>query len=472
MYMSRTKKRSWGLTLLAWFWAWLAHAQGLPVSVQRALDQARLPAQALHVVVAPAQGGAPALSFGAEQAVNPASLMKLITTSAALEMLGPTFTWRTPVWTDGELSGGVLRGNLYLQGRGDPKWVAERLWLLLRRIQAMGIVRIQGDVVLDQSAFDTPEVDPGAFDGEPTRPYNASPQALLINYKSVVLHWTVDPVQRVARLHIEPPMAGMRWAYELALSSGPCVDYRAKLKADFSDPNQWVFRGAYPSDCGERVWPVAYNDPATHAQRAVEGTWRAVGGQLDGQVRTGRVSAGARPLLSAESPSLAEVIRDINKYSNNLMAEQLFLTLSLQARGLGQPEASRLLLQRWWDENVGAPGLLIDNGSGLSRTGRVTAAGLATLLQRMWRGPYMPELLASLPISSQDGTLRRSQSLAQAHLKTGSLKNVLAVAGYVDAERGQRWVVVAIIEHPQAQNGRPVLDALIDAVAQSRTHQP
>ena len=464
--------RSWVLGLWACAWAVVSSAQGLPASVQRALEQARLPAQALHVVVAPAQGGAPVVRWGAEQAVNPASLMKLITTSAALEMLGPTYVWRTVVSTDGVVSEGVLRGNLYVQGRGDPKWVAERLWLLLRRVQAMGITRIQGDVVLDQSAFDTPEVDPGAFDGQPQRPYNASPQALLINYKSVVLHWSVDAAQRVARVHAEPPMAGMRWPREVPLSPGPCMDYRGALKADFSDPLQWVFRGAYPTDCGERVWPVADLEPATHAQRAVEGTWRAIGGQLDGQVRTGRVSANARALLSAESPTLAEVIRDINKYSNNVMAEQLFLTLSLEAGGLGQAQASRALLQRWWDQNVGQPGLVIDNGSGLSRTGRVTAAGLAALLQRMWRGPHMPELVASLPISAQDGTLRRTQSKAQAHLKTGSLNQVLGLAGYVDAEKGQRWVVVALLEHPQAQQGRAVLDALIDAVALLPPHQP
>jgi D-alanyl-D-alanine carboxypeptidase/D-alanyl-D-alanine-endopeptidase (penicillin-binding protein 4) len=154
------------------------------------------------------------------------------------------------------------------------------------------------------------------------------------------------------------------------------------------------------------------------------------------------------------------------------MAEQLFLTLSLEAGGLGQAQASRALLQRWWDQNVGQPGLVIDYGSGLSRTGRVTAAGLAALLQRMWRGPYMPELVASLPISAQDGTLRRTQAKAQAHLKTGSLNQVLGLAGYVDAEQGQRWVVVALLEHPQAQQGRAVLDALIDAVAQLPPHQP
>jgi D-alanyl-D-alanine carboxypeptidase/D-alanyl-D-alanine-endopeptidase (penicillin-binding protein 4) len=460
------------LAMCVALWGLQAQAQGLPDDIKKALEQARLPASALHVVVAPATGGPPLFALQAEKPVNPASLMKLVTTGAALDMLGPTYTWRTPVLTDGDITGGELRGNLYLQGRGDPKLVSERLWLLMRRIKALGIDRVRGDIVLDQSAFDGPVVDPGAFDGEPTRPYNVSPQALLINFKSVLLHFNVDPAQRIARLHVEPPLNGTRWPTEIPLQPGPCTDYRASLKADFSNPTDWKFRGAYPADCGERIWPIADLDPNTFAQRAIEGMWRNIGGELTGQVRAGRITASAKPLLMAESPTLAEVIRDINKFSNNLMAEQLFLTLSLQAGGVGRPEASRALIRRWWEQNIGVAGLEVDNGSGLSRTGRVSAMGLGTLLQRLWIGPCMPELMASLPISSVDGTLRRSGAQAQAHLKTGSLKNVLGVAGYVDGEQGQRWVLVAIIEHPQAQNGRKVLDTLIDWAAGARTHQP
>ena len=231
------------------------------------------------------------------------------------------------------------------------------------------------------------------------------------------------------------------------------------------------FKGSYPAECGERIWPLAYADPASHAARAIEGVWRSVGGQLGGRVREGRVAPQLPTLLVSESPPLAELIRDINKFSNNLMAEQLFLTLSQQADGVGRMEASRAIVQRWWDRHVGVPGLVIDNGSGLSRTARVTAQGLAVLLQRAWAAPYMPEWIASLPISGQDGTLRRSKAQASAHLKTGSLRNVLAVAGYVDGAAGQRWTLVAIIEHPQAQAGRAVLDALVDWTAKLN-HQP
>jgi D-alanyl-D-alanine carboxypeptidase/D-alanyl-D-alanine-endopeptidase (penicillin-binding protein 4) len=451
--------------------AWAGTAQSLPPEVVRALERAQLPASALHVVVAPAQGRAERFSHLADTPVNPASLMKLVTTSVALDLLGPAYTWRTPIWADGPIEQGELRGNLYVQGQGDPKLVVERLWLLMRQVRAQGIDRIQGDIVLDRSAFEVAATDPAAFDGEPTRPYNASPSALVINFKSLVMHWRPDPARGVARLHVEPPLAGLRVPESVPLQKGPCNDYRAALQADFGDAGQWVFKGGYPSQCEQRVWPVAYADPTTFDARAIEGVWRAIGGQLGGRVREGRLPAQAQFLLAAESPPLAELIRDINKYSNNLMAEQLFLTLSLKDSGVGRATSSRELVQRWWTQKVGQQGLVVDNGSGLSRTARVTAKGLAKLLQSAWSGPYMAELMASLPLSGLDGTLRRSKAQASAHLKTGSLRDVLGVAGYVDGEQGQRWVLVALIEHPQAQAGRGVIDALIDWTARL-TYQP
>ncbi len=442
----------------------VAQAQALPPPVLRALERTALPASALHVVVAPAQGGPQRLSHQADRPVNPASLMKLVTTSAALELLGPAYTWRTTLWTDGTLNQGVLNGNLYVQGQGDPKLVVERLWLLMRRLKALGIDRIEGDLVLDRSAFEVPPVDPGQFDGEPTRPYNASPDALIVNYKSLLLHWVPDRVQGVARLHVEPPLAGLRAPSAVPMQKGPCTDYRAQLQADLGQPDQLTFKGSYPQDCGERVWPIAYADPLAHAGRAILGMWAHLGGQGLSRVREAQVPAQAQKLLDTESPPLADVVRDVNKFSNNLMADQVFLTLSQQTTGRGRIEDSRAWVQRWWAQRIGVAGLRIDNGSGLSRQHQITAQGLAVLLQHVHASPYMPELMASLPVLGQDGTLKRVQTETRAHLKTGSLRNVLGVAGYVHGAGGQRWVLVAIIEHPQAQTGRPVLQALTDWV--------
>jgi D-alanyl-D-alanine carboxypeptidase/D-alanyl-D-alanine-endopeptidase (penicillin-binding protein 4) len=467
LWRLRARRFSWAsclvLGLVGGSGAWAAVA--LPASVEAALQRAQVPRDALSVVVMPAQVRAtPLLRHRAEVPVNPASLMKLVTTTVALDQLGPAYTWTTPVFVDGPVREGVLQGNLYVRGQGDPRLGVERLWLLLRRVQGLGIQRIEGDIVLDRSAFEVPARDPGGFDGEPLRPYNATPDALLVNFKSVLMHLVPDRAAQVARVHVEPPLAGMQVQATVPLSAGECLDYRAALRLDIQDPQRWRFGGSYPASCGERLWPLAHPDPARFAARALEGMWQQLGGQLQGSVREGVVPQGLRPVLALESAPLAEVVRDINKFSNNVMAQQLFLTLSWQPQGVGRFEASRDLVMRWWRTRIGAEDLVLDNGSGLSRSERVTAMGLARLLSQAWTAPYASELMSSLPLAGHDGTLRRYSSHTVAHLKTGSLRDVVGVAGYVDGRQGERWVVVAIINHPQAQAARGALELLVEWV--------
>jgi len=443
-----------------------ARSQALPPEVEAALARAKLPRDALSVVVVDAEGRVPPrLSLRAGVAVSPASIAKLATTFAALDLLGPAFTWNTPVYVDGPVRDGTLQGNLYIKGQGDPKLVAERLWLLLRRVQGLGIRSIAGDIVLDRSAFDTGTQDPSAFDGEPLRPYNAAPDALLLNFKSLVLTFT--PQDGQARIHLEPPLAGVALPPSVVLSAGECNDWRGALKADFSDPARVRFAGAYPAACGERTWPIAYVDPRSYAARAVGGMWQQLGGTLTGQVREGRVPAALAPAFEQASPPLAEVIRDINKFSNNVMAQQLFLTLGLQQGGAGTFVAARGVIQQWWRERFGGEPPSFGNGSGLSREERITPAQLARLLQVSWASPLMPELVSSLPVSGVDGTMRRTrgQAVGLAHLKTGSLRDVLGVAGYVQGASGRRYVLVAIANHPLAHSARPAIEALIEWAA-------
>jgi D-alanyl-D-alanine carboxypeptidase/D-alanyl-D-alanine-endopeptidase (penicillin-binding protein 4) len=455
-------------TLAGWLLAAAAAscwAQALPPEVEAALARARLPREALAVMVVDAEGKAlPRLNYRTDVPVNPASVAKLATTFAAMELLGPAFTWSTPVYVDGPVQGGILQGNLYIKGQGDPKLVAERLWLLLRRVQGLGIRSIAGDIVLDRSAFEVAPSSPGTFDGEPLRPYNASPDALLLNFKSLVMTFT--PQGAMAQVHIEPPMAGVQFPAALAMTAGECGDWRGRLQADFNDPAQIRFAGTYPAACGERSWPVAYADPRSYAQRAVAGLWLHMGGRLDGVVREGTVPAGLPPAFEHASPPLAEVVRDINKYSNNVMAQQLFLTLGLQQKSPSTVEASREVLRQWWRERFGAGDVpAFDNGSGLSRDERITARQLARLLQAAWASPLMPELVSSLPMAGIDGTLKRGRVKGIAHLKTGSLRDVAGVAGFVDGASGKRYVLVVIANHPQAAAARGAIEALIDWTA-------
>jgi D-alanyl-D-alanine carboxypeptidase/D-alanyl-D-alanine-endopeptidase (penicillin-binding protein 4) len=439
-----------------------ANAQVLPPEVETALARARMPLDAVSFLVVDADGrAAPRLSHRVNAPVNPASVAKLATTFAALDLLGPAFTWTTPVYIDGPVQDGVLQGNLYIKGQGDPKLVAERLWLLMRRVQGLGIRQIAGDIILDRTAFDVPPQDPGAFDGEPLRPYNASPDALLLNFKSVVMTFT--PVGAQAQIHVEPPLAGVQFPSSLPLRPGTCGDWRPGLQADFSNPARVSFAGAYPASCGEREWPVAYVDPPNYAARAVGGMWQQLGGALKGQVRDGRVPAALAPALELRSPPHTEIVRDINKYSNNVMAQQLFLTLAAQQRTPATFDAARDVLQQWWRSRIGGDGTpVFGNGSGLSRDELITAQQLARLLQVAWASPLMPELASSLPIWGVDGTLRRARGKGIAHLKTGSLRDSAGLAGFVDGPGGRRWVVVAIANHAQASAARPAIDALVE----------
>ena len=451
-----------------------AHAQNLPSEVDAALARAKVPREALAAIVvdaSPAAMGktAPLLSYRANASVNPASVMKLVTTYAGLELLGPAYTWATPVFIDGNISNGVLAGNLIIQGKGDPKLVMERLWLLLRRVQSLGIKTINGDILLDRSAFTVAAQNPADFDGEPLRPYNVAPDALLVNFKSVVMTFVPNAAAGVAAVSFEPPLANVQMQVSVPLVKTDCGDYRSALAADFSDPFRISFKGSYPAACGEKVWPVAYADPASYAERAIAGLWAEMGGKLGGRVREGRAPAGLKSAFELTSPSLAEVIRDINKFSNNVMAQQLFLTLSSassQRPGPASLEASRGVLQSWWKDRFGEADMpVFDNGSGLSRQERVTPQGLARMLQTAYFSGAMPELMSSLPITGIDGTLRSSRSRVSqgwAHLKTGTLRDSTALAGFVHTPSGRRLVVVGVVNHPNASAARPALEALVD----------
>ena len=444
-----------------------AAPDALPASVAAALDRAKVPRESVFAMVQEVGGARPRLTWQTEQPANPASLMKLLTTFSALELLGPAWTWTTPVWLQGTLRDGVLDGNLVLKGSGDPKLVLERMWLLLRRVQQLGVREIRGDIVLDRSAFVVPEQSPADFDGEALRPYNVRADALMLNYKAVVFTFTPDAARGIAVISTDPPLAGVRADTGLPLTAGACEDWRGALRADFTDPMRLRFAGSFAAACAEKTWAVAYADPERYNARALLGMWKEMGGRIGGTVRDGAAPA-TPPSFELASPSLAEVIRDINKYSNNVMAQQLFLTLGLTQRGAGTPDAAREVMRQWAQARLGTAGatLAIDNGSGLSRESRVSAQLLTRLLLAAWASPVMPELMASLPVAGVDGTLKRSRAtLGRAHLKTGSLRDVAGIAGYVLANSGRRYVVVAIANHPNANAARPAFDALVQWAA-------
>jgi len=438
----------------------------LPPAVTAELKTAGIPTHNASVVVLSVDSGQPLVRHNARQPMNPASVMKLLTSYAALEILGPAHTWKTEALADTAPVQGRLEGNLYLRGSGDPRLALEQLWLFLRQLRARGVGQIQGDLILDRSAFSLPPHDPAKFDNEPLRPYNAGPDALLVNLKS--LRFTLHPENGSAVVLHETPGVDQQLINQLKLSNESCGDWREKLKID-PEGDTITLRGVFPKACGDKHLNLSPWPANLQVERLFRALWQELGGTLAGQVREGSTPSSAMLLTAHESPALAEIIREINKYSNNVMASQVFLTLD-PARP-ATPEGARKRINAWLREkNLTMPELVLENGSGLSRTERISAESLVRLLLTAWRSPVMPELMASLPVAGIDGTLKKrlesSPATGRAHLKTGYLENVRALAGYVLDKGGRRWIVVFLINDPNSRRGKPAMDVLLQWVAE------
>lgn len=469
--MSRFRRLALAAVLLA-LAPGFAAARGLPGPVAEALRAASVPESAVAVVVEEIGASRPSLQWNAGTPMNPASTMKLFTTFAALELLGPAYHWKTEVYAAGPLREGVLEGDLVLKGYGDPKLDYESFWMMLRALRGKGLREIRGDLVLDRSFFAPAEGAPGDFDGEALRPYNVLPDALLVHYKSLRFAFVPEPDSGGVRIYVEPRPPELELSNHLRLAAGACLEgkvFRSLLEPTFEPgpPPRVAFDGRYPVACGEKDMNVALLAPNEQVAGVLRELWREMGGIWNGRVREGIVPEGAQLLHTHESVPLAEIVRDINKYSNNVMARQLFLTLATSANDPpARPAQSRQVLRHWLDlKGIAAPELAIDNGSGLSRTDRVSAASLAQLLQAAWNSAVMPEYLASLPLAGLDGTMKKrlvDDPLAgQAHLKTGLLSDARAMAGYLLDRKGRRQVVVMLINHPDAPDAEAANDALL-----------
>jgi D-alanyl-D-alanine carboxypeptidase/D-alanyl-D-alanine-endopeptidase (penicillin-binding protein 4) len=442
----------------------------LPAKVQQSLKASKISSQSLSVVTLPLTGPGTSTFFNADVSVNPASTMKLVTTFAALELLGPTHQWKTEFYSDGPLKDGVLHGNLFLKGGGDPKLNMERLWLLLRDLRANGVHQISGDLVLDRSHFNQPELPTFNDDGGDTnKPYLVTPDSLLVNLKALRFVARTDGGK--VHIAVEPPIAEIRIDNRVkALPSGKCPgwpDVRYNPVKQF-DGTTVIVSGKLAEGCSAQTY-LSLLDHPSYAAGAVRAIWKELGGKILGKDRLAEVPEKARLLARTFSPDLVEIIRDINKYSNNTMARQLFLSLGAQFRNEADGDdakAAQRVIRSWLArKGITAPHLVIENGSGLSRDERVSARELAQLLQAAWKSPYAAEFISSMPLVAMDGTMRkrlhRTALAGEAHIKTGTLNNVRAIAGYSRDSNGNSWAVVAILNDQRPWGASSILDQIL-----------
>jgi D-alanyl-D-alanine carboxypeptidase/D-alanyl-D-alanine-endopeptidase (penicillin-binding protein 4) len=426
----------------------------------------------IGIQVVDLDNGRTVFSINELEPMSPASTMKLVTTRAALDLLGPNHRWITEIHYDGEIRQGKLFGNLYLLTAGDPTMSIERLWRLLSHIKASGINSIDGDVIIDRSVYRIPSHDPAAFDQRPTKTYNVGPDAFLLGENKIQITVDTNSDSSPAPLFIFPNLGKLKLESKVELREGKCG--QPKIEASLSGDVISV-KGVLPRDCGHLSYEVSLLSPKHFSELILRELWESGGSTLSGTISEGLIPRESTFLTSFSSEPLAQAIRKINKESSNSLARLLYLALAPTKIYENSEQDSESVIQAWANKkNMHTEGLRFDNGSGLSRSERLSPLFLSEVLAEAWRNPFSAEFISSLSIPGVDGTLRNrlTQSAAseRGHLKTGLLNEVRSIAGYLNHPSGHTFSVVVIINGPHKNNQMETIDAIINWIFSIKTN--
>jgi D-alanyl-D-alanine carboxypeptidase/D-alanyl-D-alanine-endopeptidase (penicillin-binding protein 4) len=458
---------------LGLIWYCLQAQAELPAPVANALKEAGVPQQNVSVYVQAVDSNVAILKHNEDKSMNPASVMKMVTTNAALDLLTPAYRWKTALYHDGYIKNWELNGNLMIKGYGDPSFKAQDFWRLLMSLRQAGVKKINGDLIIDKTYF-ADDVDNGiSFDDEKWRAYNAKPSAFSVNGRSTSFRFSANDDALNVNQEFELPEVTI--VNNMKTVKGDCGNWRGRMNYDVqTNTNKAVitFNGVYAPDCGERFLELSLFDDAQYAFFTFKKIWRDLGGEFAGTLKRQPIPSTTHKLLEQTSEPLGSVVRDINKWSNNLMARQLLLTIAAEKVSTPATVAKGVVAIKSWlsASGVNVNGLVLENGSGLSRVERISAEQLGKMLVRAYLSPVMPEFISSMPILSMDGTVKQrlqdSASNGRAHLKTGSINGVSSIAGYVLDANGHRHVMVMLVNHANAGASRGAQDALVEWVHQ------
>ena len=427
----------------------------LPPELAAAIKDADFSSDGIGLFIQGVDNEKPLVALHADLFLNPASVIKLVTTAAALDMLGQGYRWSTEVMYTGNIERHTLNGDLYIRGNGDPYLTPERFWRLLNRIYIVGIHRITGDVLIDNSYFEPGKVDYAAFDQQPYRTYNVGPNAVLVGFQATEFHLDIDTTGKDPTVKITPfPQSPrLRIINQVKLVNGSCNAWKKRLSLETRNNAgmlEVLFSGNYALACKQRTLYRRVSEAQDHYQHFFLPLWNQIGGSVDGKITQGIVPADAKRLLEESSISLAEAVRLVNKFSNNVMTRQILLSMGAQEFGPpGTTDKGIAAVNAWLVEHkLDHPDLQLDNGAGLSRDARISAGLLGELLLHVYKQAYMPEFIAALPVSGYDGTMAHrfndTPLVGHAHIKTGLLDFVQSMAGYVTTATGKRYVVVLL----------------------------
>lgn len=409
-----------------------------------------------------------AYAHGSSQLVNPASVAKVFTTGLALQSLESTYRFKTGFHAQAEPVDGVLNSPLYIKGTGDPAFQTADLWASLRQLRSKGVDVINGPVVLDDTAFTEQMPSLGLaeedFDDAPHRAYHAQPDALLMNFGAMSIDLKVNENNVV----VLPEEAPKDWAFvsEVNLVQGACGAWKNGMSVDFAKSGNNVVvtvRGNYPRRCGQSRLPIRIAAQDWLWESWVKEIWLQLGGKFAGP-QGGQVIKGVTPtntiaIYTHFGKPLSDLIKQVNKWSSNVMARHLELAVA------GTPEAFDRQMKVWLKEQgISVQDWFFENGSGLSRSTRIDARGLAEFLRHMASRSDFPDFLASFPRAGTDGTLHRRVNNIDgfAYLKTGSLNGVRSLGGYLRDKEGQMWAVGILVKSPKAYDSWAPMENLLE----------
>jgi D-alanyl-D-alanine carboxypeptidase/D-alanyl-D-alanine-endopeptidase (penicillin-binding protein 4) len=443
----------------------------VPAPVAKVIAAQHLPPNSVSFVIVDPDSGRVMAGENIDTPRSPASTIKLVTTFASLDELGPAYVWHTRALVRGAVKNGVLDGDLVLQGGGDPYMTLERWWSFTRTLRDKGLKAIHGDIVIDDTAFALPPEDPGAFDGRPNRSYNVVPNALMVNFQSIDFRVVADAATQRVEIVATPAPPNLVVENHVAFATGRCSGAAARVDFEVAS-DRWdrvVFSGALSPACAERSFARVLLRPADYAFGTFVELWRELGGEFDGKLRVAAAPPDAQPYMVYDSLTLGEIVRLTNKFSSNLMARHLLLTMGEDR--FGRPatlEKGAAAITEWsHDRGLSLEGMNIDNGSGLSRETHISVLQMARVLSDAYHSRYAPEFIASLPLAGIDGTLRsrmKNSPAGSVRLKTGHLDGVTGVAGYVTTQAGKTYVLVSLVNDPRADYGagEPIHAALVN----------
>lgn len=447
----------------------LAAALYLLPAAAFALDTGKIPPQEIAVYVQDMQTGRVLESHRADASMQPASVMKLVTTFAALRALGPDFSWQTEFKSEAPVRGGVLEGAVYWVGSGDPVFDQKDIQSLQQQMRERGIRAIRGPLVFDDGVWSS-NGSADDFERDAGETFATPPSPHMLAYKVVWAKAVRNPLGDIA-FETNPPLPGIAQQINVQSSAGlatNCTSLKNYVSAAYRS-GVLYFNGKLPESCIGSEMFINMLDMDEFAGQSFTNQWRAGGGEMADGYRSGKTPVAAQTLAVHRSPPLSYVLRDMNKNSNNVIARSVFLTLGAQ-RGKGETvqsaraEVRRELVAAGLDDEA----LDLENGSGLSRRERATARMLGEMLAAAWKSPFRQALVDSLPIGGVDGTLKSRfndpSQTGRFYLKTGTLDNVRALAGYwlpADPAEGNPLSVVAVVNSKQAKQYLPQLDSVV-----------